>query len=152
LGGAGTAEKLGDVEKEVFEANGRKLPEHLYRRACHFFNESARVAKGVDAWRQGAMGAFGQLMNASCKSSIEDYECGSQPIHDLQQIVSQTRGVFGSRFSGGGFGGCVVGLVVPEEAADAVDDIKIAYQRRHPEVADAAGVYLADSVCGLEHA
>ena len=32
----------------------------------------------------------------------------------------------------------------------AVEDIKIAYQRRHPEVADAAGVYLADSVCGLE--
>ncbi len=152
LGGDGTAAQLGDVAQEAFEANGRKLPGHLYRRARHFFSERERVARGVDAWRQGAMGAFGQLMNASCKSSIEDYECGSQPIHDLQQIVSQTRGVFGSRFSGGGFGGCVVGLVAPQEAVDAVADIKIAYQRRHPEVADAAGVYLADSVSGLAHA
>jgi len=89
-------------------------------------------------------------MNTSCMSSIEDYECGSQPIHDLQQIVSRTRGVFGSRFSGGGFGGCVVGLVAPREAADAADHIKIAYQRRHPEVADAARVFLANSVSGLE--
>jgi galactokinase len=150
FGGDTVAEKLGDVAEAVFEANGEKLPEHLYQRARHFFSEKDRVAKGVEAWEQGALKTFGQLMNASCKSSIEDYECGSLPIHDLQQIVSQTRGVFGSRFSGGGFGGCVVGLVAPQEAADAVEDIKIAFQRRHPEVADAAGVYLADSVCGLE--
>jgi galactokinase len=150
FGGDGAAEQLGDVAEADFEAYGERLPAHLYRRARHFFSEKDRVAKGVEAWEQGAMGTFGQLMNASCKSSIEDYECGSLPIHDLQQIVSQTRGVFGSRFSGGGFGGCVVGLVAPQEAADAVEDIKVAYQRRHPEVADAAGVYLADSVCGLE--
>jgi galacturonokinase len=149
-GGDDAVDQLADVKKEVFEANGEKLPGHLYRRARHFFSEKERVAKGVDAWEQGAMGTFGRLMNASCKSSIENYECGSQPIHDLQQIVSQTRGVLGSRFSGGGFGGCVVGFVTPQEAADAVDDIKIAYQRRHPEVADVAGVYLADSVSGLE--
>lgn len=149
-GGSAAAEQLADVKKEVFEAYSEKLPGHLYRRARHFFSEKERVARGVDAWKRGAMGTFGQLMNASCKSSIEDYECGSQPIHDLQQIVSQTRGVFGSRFSGGGFGGCVVGFVAPHEAADAVNDIKIAYQSRHPEVADAAGVYLADSVPGLE--
>ena len=150
FGGDAAAEQLGDVAEAVFEAYGRKLPEHLYLRARHFFSEKERVAKGVEAWEQGSMGTFGQLMNASCRSSIEDYECGSLPIHDLQQIVSQTRGVFGSRFSGGGFGGCVVGFVAPREAAAAVEDIKIAYQRRHPEVADAAGVYLADSVCGLE--
>ncbi len=150
LGGGGAGEQLSDVNEEVFAVYGPKLPGHLYRRARHFFSEKARVAKAVDAWKQGVMRTFGQLMNASCRSSIEDYECGSQPIHDLQQIVSQTRGVLGSRFSGGGFGGCVVGFVAPQEAVRAADDIKTAYQHRHPEVADAAGVYLADSVCGLE--
>jgi galactokinase len=150
FGGDAPAKRLGDVNEEVFEAFGERLPKHLYHRARHFFSEKARVAMGVEAWQQGAMGSFGQLMNASCKSSIEDYQCGSQPIHDLQQIVRQTRGVFGSRFSGGGFGGCVVGFVAPQQAADAVEEIKITYQRRHPEVSAAAGVYLADSVCGLE--
>jgi galacturonokinase len=148
--GDGAAKQLAAVPKEVFEAYGQKLPEHLYRRARHFFSEKERVAMGLEAWQRGAMETFGQLMNASCRSSIEDYECGSQPIHDLQQIVSQSQGVFGSRFSGGGFGGCVVGFVALQEAAYAANDIKIAYQRRHPEVADASGVYLVDSVSGLE--
>jgi galacturonokinase len=143
------AHQFADVKEAIFEAHGRKLPAHLYRRARHFFNEQQRVASGVDAWQRGDMGTFGRLMNASCQSSIEDYECGSQPIHDLQQIVSQTRGVFGSRFSGGGFGGCVVALVAFQEATDAAQEIRIAYQRRHPEVAEATCVYLADSVCGL---
>lgn len=148
--GDDAAERLADVKKEVFEVHGEKLPGHLYRRARHFFSEQERVAKGVDAWTQGAIETFGQLMNTSCRSSIEYYECGSQPIHDLQQIVSHTRGIFGSRFSGGGFGGCVVGLAAPQEAIGAVEEIKIAYRRQHPEVADAAGVYLADSASGLE--
>ena len=148
--GNADAEQLADLKKEIFEVYGKRLPGHLYRRVCHFFSETERVARGVEAWGRGDMGTFGQLMNTSCMSSIEDYECGSQPIHDLQQIVSRTRGVFGSRFSGGGFGGCVVGLVAPREAADAADHIKIAYQRRHPEVADAARVFLANSVSGLE--
>jgi len=106
LGGDGPATRLADVTKKVFETYGKELPDHLLRRAKHFFSETQRVARGVDAWKQGDMGTFGQLMNRSCKSSIEDYECGSQPIHDLQQIVSQTRGIFGSRFSGGGLGVC----------------------------------------------
>ena len=148
--GDAAAEKLADVKKEAFEAHGEKLPGHLYRRARHFFSEKERVATGVEAWEQGALRTFGQLMNVSCKSSIEDYECGSLPIHDLQQIVSQTRGVFGSRFSGGGFGGCVVGFVASHEAANAATEIKIAYQRRHPEVTHAADVFLADSVSGLQ--
>ena len=151
FGGGTNAEKLADVKKEVFEAYGKKLPRHLYCRARHFFSEKERVAKGVKAWKRGTMRVFGQLMNVSCKSSIEDYECGSQPIHNLQQIVSQTRGILGSRFSGGGFGGCVVGFVAPHEAANAAKNIKIAYQRQHPEVASAANVYLANSVSGLEH-
>ena len=134
FGGNAAVEKLADVKKEVFEAYGKKLPGHLYRRARHFFSEKERVARGVVAWEQGAMRTFGQLMNASCKSSIENYECGSQPIHDLQQIVSQTNGVFGSRFSGGGFGGCVVGLVRQSKAAAAAAEINLAYRQRHPEV------------------
>ena len=144
------ATRLADVQHNVFEAFGERLPGPLYRRARHFFSERARVAKGVQSWQQGDMGAFGQLMNESCRSSIEDYECGSQPIHDLQQIVSHTRGVFGSRFSGGGFGGCVVGFVAAREAQRAAKEIKIAYQRRHPEVAAVADVYLANPVSGLE--
>ena len=142
-------DKLGDISEQVFQRYGEKLPPHLCRRATHFFNEVARVRDGLDAWRQGRIETFGRLMFESCKSSIEQYECGSQPIHDLQQIVSQTDGIVGSRFSGGGFGGCVIGFVEASKAEEAARNIRVTYQKRHPEVADQAAVYLAHSEDGV---
>jgi len=78
------------------------------------------------------------------------YECGSEAVHDLQHIVGSTDGVFGSRFSGGGFGGCVVGFVAPMHAEQAVSNISDKYTRLHPEVANLAAVYLASSVKGVQ--
>ena len=80
---------------------------------------------------------------------MEKYECGIQAIYDLQQIVSSEKGVMGSRFMGGGFGGCVVGFVRPEHAADAVANIETTYQKLHPESAGQARVYLAHSDNGI---
>jgi galactokinase len=69
--------------------------------------------------------------------------------YDLQQIVSSADGVLGSRFMGGGFGGCVVGLARRSKAAAAAVEIQKAYRQRHPEVADQAQVYLARSADGV---
>ena len=143
------AKTLSGISEATFLQHGQKLDPHLYRRACHFFGEVRRVHLGLAAWKTGQLEAFGRLMNESCDSSIEFYECGSPAVHDLQQIVSSTDGVLGSRFSGGGFGGCVVGFVEPSHAQDAVLTIKNAYLKTHPEVADRAAVYLASSVKGV---
>jgi galactokinase/galacturonokinase len=140
---------LSDISETTFDAHGDTLEPMLYRRARHFFGEVRRVKKGLDAWKEGDISAFGRLMNDSCESSMEFYECGSPPVHDLQQIVSTTDGVWGARFSGGGFGGCVVGFVSPAHAEQAVDTIKAAFVARHPEVAHLAAVYLAGSVKGV---
>ena len=59
------------------------------------------------------------------------------------------RRCWGGGFSGGGFGGCVVGFVDPLHAEQAVTSVKGAYIDLHPEVADLAAVYLADSVEGV---
>jgi galactokinase/galacturonokinase len=149
LAGRRPATRLGDVPIDVFRAHGKNLPSHLYKRAAHFFSEMERVEKGIAAWAKGDMQTFGHHMLKSCHSSIVDYECGSPAIHDLQQIVSQTEGVFGSRFNGGGFGGCVVGIVAADAAKEATTQIRKAYIARYPEVADEARVYLANSVAGL---
>ena len=143
--------RLSDISEEVFHRQGQKLSPQLYRRASHFFTEVRRVNQGIEAWRSGQLAEFGQLMKESCRSSIEQYECGTPVIQDLQQIVSSVAGVIGSRFSGGGFGGCVVGLVKPAWAENAVAQIKDAYLSSHPEVAEQALVYLADSVEGMEN-
>lgn len=44
------------------------------RRAEHFFTETARVAQGARLWEAGDIAAFGALMNASGRSSAQNYE------------------------------------------------------------------------------
>lgn len=102
---------LHDLDDAVFDEHGESLPPPELRRARHFFTERARVHHGIDLWKRGDIAGFGELMNASCQSSIENWETGSPELIELQQKLTQTRGVYGSRFSGAGFGGCVVALV-----------------------------------------
>jgi galactokinase len=147
--GSPPAQVLSDVAQDVITRYVDRLEPHLARRTKHFITESQRVTDGIKVWDKGTIEKFGQLMTESCKSSIEQYECGVQAIHDLQQIVSSADGVLGSRFMGGGFGGCVVGFVKPSSATAALEDIKASYQKIHPEVADQAAVYLAQSDDGV---
>jgi galactokinase/galacturonokinase len=137
------------VEPDVFEQFRGELEESIGKRAAHFFTESKRVAEGLQAWKAGDIKNFGRLMNESCTSSIDQYECGVPAVCDLQQIVSAAEGVYGSRFMGGGFGGCVVGLVKSSHATVAAEDIQATYRQLHPEVAEQAAVYLARSDDGV---
>jgi galactokinase len=92
---------------------------------------------------------MGQLMYGTYKSSVELYECGIPALYDLQEIVSTTPGIVGSRFMGGGYGGCVVGFVEKDFALKAAESVQKAYRKRYPEVADKAAVYLTQSADGI---
>jgi len=117
------------------------LPANLARRARHFFEENQRVANGVRAWRDGDVASFGALVNASGASSVENYECGCEQITALWKIAKNAAGVFGARFSGAGFRGCVVALCEPGRAAmDAAESIAGEYARLYPELAADAPV------------
>ncbi|ACO60820.1 predicted protein [Micromonas commoda] len=103
--------------------------------------ENQRVANGVRAWRDGDVASFGALVNASGASSVENYECGCEQITALWKIAKKTAGVFGARFSGAGFRGCVVALCEPGGAAmDAAESIAGEYARLYPELAADAPV------------
>lgn len=147
--GSGAAAILGEVPREVFEAYRDRLPAPLRRRAAHFYTECERVEQGLLAWQRGDFVAFGKLMLRSCESSIYQYESGSPMLHDLWRIVSQAPGVWGSRFSGGGYGGCVIGLVRLKQADEAAEQILQNYVRDYPEVRDRAGVFVAGVEDGL---
>jgi galactokinase len=126
--------KLGDVPREVFEAKKMSLPENLRKRAEHFFDEVERVHLGKQAWAESNPVRFGLLMNQSCESSIKNYEVGSEVLVQLHAIVSGTSGVYGSRFSGGGYGGCVVALAKRDLAEDACAEIAEKFSTLHPEL------------------
>ena len=48
--------------------------------------------------------------------------------------MSTTDGIYGSRFSGGGYGGCVVALVQKEMAETACSQIEERFRVIHPEL------------------
>ena len=105
----------------------------LARRATHVYTEMDRVAQGAAAWAEGNWQHFGQLMNASCRSSMTQYESGTQAMIDLQDIASHLPSVVGSRFGGGGFGGCLILLVQAGQAEDIGVELLAQYIARFPD-------------------
>lgn len=142
------AKILSDVPYEVFEDGQSKLPENLRKRATHFFTEVERVQQGAKAWEEANLEAFGQLMNASCESSIRNYESGSDILIELHELVSGMDGVYGSRFSGGGYGGCVIALVHRPSAGEICLSISEKFSKRHPELP--SEVFVAEAGDGLQ--
>lgn len=125
---------LSDVSYEIFERRKRTLPESLRRRAEHYFTEVERVHRGARAWQDADLELFGLLMNRSCSSSINHYESGSDILIELHELVSNTNGIHGSRFSGGGYGGCVVALAQANLAEEASQLILERFSAVHPEL------------------
>ena len=134
------AQILSDVPLELFEERKMTLPENLRERAIHFFTEVERVHQGARAWEESKLERFGQLMNLSCASSINNYESGSKILVELHELVSSTTGIYGSRFSGGGYGGCVVALAKKHLAEHACVEIAEQFSTRHPELPSRAFV------------
>ncbi|HSF83137.1 MAG TPA: galactokinase family protein, partial [Anaerolineales bacterium] len=135
------ASRLSDISPEVFAGCQDVLPEPLRRRAAHYFSEVGRVQRGAQVWARGDADEFGALMNASCESSIHQYESGHPALVDLHRLLRQAPGVYGGRFSGGGYGGCVIGLVREEAFEEAKEYMSREYARQHPELAARAEVY-----------
>lgn len=143
------ASVLSDVPQVKFRQKQASMPPSLRRRASHYYDEVDRVTEGVEAWEAGDFKRFGALMNESCASSIEQYECGHEAVISLQQIVSRAPGVYGSRFSGGGYGGCVIALVDATQPTTAAAAILDEYQEQYPDWAQDAAVYWAHPADGL---
>ena len=139
--------KLGDVPREIFEAKKMSLPENLRKRAEHFFTEVDRVHAGAKMWKDADLERFGQLMNESCQSSITNYQSGSDILIELHELVSSTSGIYGSRFSGGGYGGCVVALASRGHAEKACAEIAQKFKSAHPELD--SKVFVVETADGL---
>jgi len=138
------AQHLGEVpEADRTESTLIGLPEIPRRRATHVFSEMQRVEQGCVAWERGNWHDFGQLMNQSCQSSINNYESGSPWLIDLHEMASVISGVHGCRFSGGGFGGCLFMLVDTPKIEAIAEQLMNNYLARYPEMSTLARMHVA---------
>jgi galactokinase/galacturonokinase len=141
--------RLGDLDREALRECLDEIPGPGARRARHFVEECDRVAQGRRAWRDGDLATFGALMRSSCRSSIEQFEVGSEELVALQAIWESTEGVLGARFSGGGFGGCSLALVEAERVAAVKAEVGERFGRAFPALAARMRVVEVESANGL---
>ena len=132
---------LRDIPKETYDLTKDKMPPRFARRAEHFYSEYKRVRKGVTAWETGNLKLFGQLSFESCESSIKNYECGSEELIAIYNIMRQTEGIYGGRFSGAGFKGACIALVDPSKKDDIRQRITEEYLRMFPEYTDSFEIH-----------
>jgi galactokinase len=102
---------LRDVSCEQFERHGALLPETLRRRARHVVTENERTLQAAAALEAQDMEKCGSLMNDSHRSLSVDYEVSCREADLMAKLAQEVPGALGARMTGGGFGGCVVGLV-----------------------------------------
>jgi len=126
---------LRNVAPQEYLAYRHLLAGAAARRAEHFFSEMERVEQGIHAWQRGDLGRFGQLVSASGRSSIDNYQCGAPPLIDLYKLLIGSDGVFGARFSGAGFRGCCLALVDPSAAETIARQVLQQYSKLYPELA-----------------
>ena len=94
----------------------QQLPDPvIQRRVRHVVTENARVLEAVNVLRAGRIADLAPLLDASHASMRDDFEI-TVPQVDLAVEVARAAGALGARMTGGGFGGCIIALVLAGEA------------------------------------
>lgn len=141
--------RLRDVPREVFERYKDQLPENWRKRATHFYTEFDRVKKGAEAWRRGDLDTYGKLCFESGYSSIYNYETGSDELRTLYEIMQNTDGIYGGRFSGAGFKGCCMALIDPAYRESIDRNVTEKYLKAFPELEGRYSVHICHSADGV---
>jgi len=111
-----------------------KLDRTAHLRARHVITENRRTTQAADKLRERDWSAVGRLMNESHASLRDDFAVSCEEVDllvELTQELGEDGGVFGSRMTGGGFGGCTVSLVQTDRAQSIAELIT---KRYHDEL------------------
>jgi galactokinase len=121
---------LRDVTMTQLEAAAGKLPEVVYRRCRHVISENARTTEAAKLLNKRRYEEAGELMVKSHNSLRDDYEVSAPELDFLVAEALKIKGVYGSRMTGGGFGGCTVSLVQPRHVEGFASAIEQAFEQK----------------------
>ena len=138
-----------NVPREVYEQYKNRLPETWARRCEHWYTEFERVEKGAEAWRRGDIETYGRLSFESGWSSIHNWESGAPEQIRLYEIMTETDGIYGGRFSGAGFKGCCMALIDPAYEESVAQQVTEKYLKSFPELTGKYDVFMCESANGM---
>lgn len=141
---------LRDVPREVYEQYKDRLPETWRLRAEHWYTEFARVEAGAEAWRRGDIEEFGRLSFQSGHSSIYNWQTGSPELKKLYEIMTETDGIYGGRFSGAGFKGCCMAIIDPKLEESIKERVEREYLKAFPHLEGKYSAHVCTSADGVK--
>ena len=94
------------------------LDDLVRRRARHVVTENRRVVEFAAALTDRDYSTAGALMVESHRSLAHDFETSTSTMDRAVADLVASRGVYGARMTGGGFGGCVVAICEPGALTD----------------------------------
>lgn len=141
---------LREVPVDVFHQYEDRLPENWRKRAEHWYTEFNRVQKGAEAWRSGDIEAYGKLSFESGYSSIHNWETGSPELIKLYEIMTETKGIYGGRFSGAGFKGCCLAIIDPVYEESIIETVTKEYLKAFPRLEGKYSVHICESADGVK--
>ncbi len=140
---------LREVPVEVFHRYKDRLPENWALRAEHWYTEFDRAQKGAEAWRRGDIEEYGRLSFESGHSSIYNWQTGSPELKKLYELMLETEGIYGGRFSGAGFKGCCMALIDPSFEEAILHKIGTDYLRDFPQLQGKYSAHICASADGV---
>ncbi len=112
------------------EAEGRLKGDAL-KRARHVIEEIARVGETQKALAKGDLAAAGRLLTASHRSSQYLFENSVEELDTLVDALVATPHVYGSRLTGGGFGGAVMAMTDAAFGGEQAAQVVAAYEKKY---------------------
>ncbi len=140
---------LREVPFDTYLKYKDRLPENWAKRAEHWYTEFMRVEKGAEAWRRGDIDEYGRLSFESGKSSIYNWETGSDELKTLYEIMLGTDGIYGGRFSGAGFKGCCMALIDPSFEESIKEKVEREYLAKFPQLKGKYSAHICESADGV---
>jgi len=125
-----TGALLRDVSLTRLLESKTDLSEVEYRRALHVLRENERVGLCCAALAEGRYEEAGTLMCDSHESLRDLFEVSCKELDAMVDIAMGVDGVYGSRLTGAGFGGCTVSLVKAGREGALGDAVMNQYQER----------------------
>lgn len=139
-----------DVDWDIYQEYKDRLPHPWQLRCEHWYTEFRRVQAGAEAWRRGDLEEYGRLSFESGWSSIHNWESGAPEQIKLYDIMCETAGIYGGRFSGAGFKGCCMALINPDKADDIREEVERKYLTAFPEMKGRYSFHLCESADGVQ--
>jgi len=122
-----------DVTTEQVDAAETKLTTTELPLARHVVSEIKRTEKAAEAIEASRWEELGDLMYQGHASLRDDFKVSCQELDllvDIAKDIGREGGVYGSRMTGGGFGGCTVTLVDSDKVVDVSEQILKAYEEQ----------------------